>query len=183
MNRVKEYVASSAYSGWNNLGTAIGGLKGTDLRWANPLELKNAVENAFTEKFGAKGTAKPKGKVRPCHSTSGAVLISWYQEPKKEVAESSTPSEPAASASSSGKTLPHLAAIAIGANVGDRFQNIECALRLLEAPGANLEKWIGSPRVVVVDTSFMYETAPMYVEDQPKFINCACMVGPFLSFL
>ena len=103
-------------------------------------------------------------------------------------ATSSTPAPPpsssgAASASSSGTPLPHLVAIAIGANIGDRFQNIECALRLLEAPGADLEKWIGSPRVVVVDTSFMYETAPMYVEDQPKFINCACMVGPFISFL
>ncbi|RPD66742.1 glutaminyl-tRNA synthetase [Lentinus tigrinus ALCF2SS1-7] len=83
--RVKEYVASSAYTGWNNLGAAIGGLKATDLRWANALELKNAVESAFLEKFGAKGTAKPKGK-----------------EPKREVAESSTASpEPAASASSS----------------------------------------------------------------------------------
>ena len=60
---MKEYVASSAYSGWNNLGAAIGGLKGTDLRWANPLELKNAVENAFTEKFGTKEASKPKGKV------------------------------------------------------------------------------------------------------------------------
>lgn len=77
-------------------------MKATDLRWANALELKNAVESAFTEKFGAKGAAKPKGKVRPCHSISQAVLISWHQEPKKEVAESSTaPSEPAASASSS----------------------------------------------------------------------------------
>ncbi len=67
---MKDYVASSAYTGWNNLGAAIGGLKGTDLRWANALELKNAVESAFTEKFGAKGAAKPKAKVRPYYSTS-----------------------------------------------------------------------------------------------------------------
>ena len=66
-----------------------------------------------------------------------------------------------------GKSLPHIAAIAIGANIGDRFANIEAALRLLEAPGADLEKWTGSQRVLVVDRSFMYETAPMYVEDQP----------------
>ncbi|TFK82061.1 glutaminyl-tRNA synthetase [Polyporus arcularius HHB13444] len=83
--RVRDYVASSAYTGWNNLGAAIGGLKGTDLRWANALELKNAVESAFTEKFGAKGAAKPKAK-----------------EPKKETAQSSAAaSDPAASASSS----------------------------------------------------------------------------------
>lgn len=60
---MKEYVASSALAGWNNLGQAIGGLKSTDLRWASPLELKNAVEAAFLEKFGAKEAAKPKGKV------------------------------------------------------------------------------------------------------------------------
>ncbi|KAI0372437.1 Dihydropteroate synthase [Pilatotrama ljubarskyi] len=77
---------------------------------------------------------------------------------------------------SSDPSLPHRAAIAIGANVGDRFANIECALRLLEAPGADLDSWSGDPRVVVVDTSFMYETAPMYVAEQPRFINCACMI-------
>ncbi|KAI0722233.1 glutaminyl-tRNA synthetase [Cerioporus squamosus] len=87
VTRVKDYVASSAYTGWNNLGAAIGGLKATDLRWANALELKNAVESAFTEKFGAKGAAKPKGNLK---------------EPKKEAAESSVASsDPAASASSS----------------------------------------------------------------------------------
>ncbi|KAI0643785.1 Dihydropteroate synthase [Trametes meyenii] len=81
---------------------------------------------------------------------------------------------------STGRTtnpsLPHRAAISIGANIGDRFANIECALRLLEAPGADLENWTGELRVVVVDTSFMYETTPMYVVEQPKFINCTCMV-------
>ena len=61
--QVKEYVASSAATGWANLGATIGALKGTDLRWANPLELKNAVEAAFIDKFGAKEAAKPKGKV------------------------------------------------------------------------------------------------------------------------
>ena len=82
-NRVKEYVSSSAITGWNNLGAAIGGLKATDLRWANALELKNAVESAFTEKFGAKGAAKPKGKVRPCHERSvnnAQIMSSGAQE-------------------------------------------------------------------------------------------------------
>jgi glutaminyl-tRNA synthetase len=58
------YVASSTATGWANLGVVIGALKNTDLRWANPLELKNAVETAFTEKFGVKEATKPKGKVR-----------------------------------------------------------------------------------------------------------------------
>jgi len=39
-------------------------VKGTpELRWASPLEVKNAVERAFTKTFGAKETAKSKGKV------------------------------------------------------------------------------------------------------------------------
>ena len=62
--QVSDYLASAAVSGWVNLGATIGALKSTDLRWANPLELKNAVESAFLEKFGPKETAKPKGKVR-----------------------------------------------------------------------------------------------------------------------
>ncbi|OJT10371.1 hypothetical protein TRAPUB_13130 [Trametes pubescens] len=82
--RVKEYVTSSALAGWNNLGQAIGGLKSTDLRWASPLELKNAVEAAFLEKFGAKEAAKPKGK-----------------EPKKAAAAKPAASDEQAAASSS----------------------------------------------------------------------------------
>lgn len=84
---------------------------------------------------------------------------------------SSLPQEPHATI-----VLPHRAAIALGANLGDRFANIERALRMLEAPGGNLASNSGAPRALVVDTSFMYETAPMYVVDQPPFINCACMV-------
>ncbi|OJT04187.1 Folic acid synthesis protein fol1 [Trametes pubescens] len=89
-----------------------------------------------------------------------------------------TTSKPTSGSKSAGpsSSLPHRAAIAIGGNIGDRFANIECALRLLEAPGADIESWSGEPRVVVVDTSFMYETAPMYVAEQPRFINCACVV-------
>ncbi|EIW53425.1 Dihydropteroate synthase [Trametes versicolor FP-101664 SS1] len=89
-----------------------------------------------------------------------------------------TISKPTSGSKSAGpsSSLPHRAAIAIGGNMGDRFANIECALRLLEAPGADIESWTGEPRVIVVDTSFMYETAPMYVAEQPRFINCACVV-------
>ena len=60
----------------------------------------------------------------------------------------------------------HRAVIALGSNLGDRFQNIEVALRLLEE----------NPQNAIVDTSFIYETAPMYVADQPAFINGACIV-------
>ena len=46
------------------MGATLGALKSTELRWANALELKNAVEDAFLQKFGPKEAAKPKGKVR-----------------------------------------------------------------------------------------------------------------------
>lgn len=73
-NAVSEYVDSPAVSGWAGMGAAITALRNTPgLRWVNPLEIKNAVESALTDRFGAKGEAKPKGKVSfafPC-STLG----------------------------------------------------------------------------------------------------------------
>lgn len=73
--------------------------------------------------------------------------------------------------------LIHTVALALGSNLGDRFHNIELALRLLEIPHDILDASEGeSPAVSVVNTSFMYQSAPMYVTDQPLFINCACLV-------
>lgn len=61
----------------------------------------------------------------------------------------------------------HIAAIALGSNLGDRALNIEKAVQALsEAEGCQL-----------VDTSFLYETDPMYVTDQPRFLNGACRVS------
>lgn len=72
----------------------------------------------------------------------------------------------------------HTAVLALGSNIGDRFCNIEYALRLLEEPSRFTSEadLVASPYVTIVDTSFLYETAPMYVTDQPAFINGACMV-------
>ncbi|KAH8987576.1 glutamine-tRNA ligase [Lactarius hatsudake] len=62
-NAVAEYVGSPAVAGWAGMGAAITALKNTsELRWVNPLELKNAVESALTDRFGAKEAARPKGK-------------------------------------------------------------------------------------------------------------------------
>lgn len=47
--------------------------------------------------------------------------------------------------------------LAVGSNLGHRYSNIQKALRLLNQK--------------VVRTSFLYETAPMYVLDQPPFLN------------
>ncbi|KAF7983345.1 hypothetical protein HWV62_22311 [Athelia sp. TMB] len=62
-------------------------------------------------------------------------------------------------------SLPHTAAIALGSNLGDRFANIEHALRLLENPAhVSQDSNVASRsegHVAIVDTSFMYETAPI----------------------
>jgi dihydroneopterin aldolase/2-amino-4-hydroxy-6-hydroxymethyldihydropteridine diphosphokinase/dihydropteroate synthase/2-amino-4-hydroxy-6-hydroxymethyldihydropteridine diphosphokinase/dihydropteroate synthase len=72
-------------------------------------------------------------------------------------------------------SLPEMCTVflAIGTNIGNRVKNIESAIGKLSSHGINL-----------LDTSFLYETAPMYVLDQPKFLN-ACLkvprvhVGPY----
>lgn len=65
----------------------------------------------------------------------------------------------------------HVAAIALGSNIGDRIGNIEKAVDMLaKADDCKL-----------VDTSFLYETEPMYVMDQAKFINGACRIATRLT--
>ncbi|PSR75668.1 hypothetical protein PHLCEN_2v8959 [Hermanssonia centrifuga] len=94
-----------------------------------------------------------------------------------ESAISTIRSTPLQTDKSSGLSKPgHTAAIALGSNLGDRFVNIEYALRLLELPGKQYTNANEDPYVYITDTSFLYETEPMYVTDQPKFINCACLI-------
>ena len=63
-NAVFEHVSSSAVTGWASMGAAITALRNSpELRWVNPLEIKNTVESALVNRFGAKGEAKPKSKV------------------------------------------------------------------------------------------------------------------------
>lgn len=62
--------------------------------------------------------------------------------------------------------------IALGSNIGDRVGNIRRAVNSLEDEG-----------VKVVRTGRMYESEPMYVEDQARFINTVIEVSPCLSQL
>jgi len=54
--------------------------------------------------------------------------------------------------------------VALGSNVGNRIEEIEKACHAIDA----------DPNMRIVDTSFLYETKPMYVEDQERFVNGAC---------
>lgn len=74
-----------------------------------------------------------------------------------------------------GKDIPtdytHTAFIAIGSNMGDRVQNIYQALDLLEKECSS----------IVVDTSYLYETPPMYHTEQPVFLNAVCKINTCLD--
>ena len=54
--------------------------------------------------------------------------------------------------------------IALGSNVGNSLANLREAVRRL------------SEELNLLGVSAIYETAPMYVEDQPKFLNAAILV-------
>jgi 2-amino-4-hydroxy-6-hydroxymethyldihydropteridine diphosphokinase len=59
--------------------------------------------------------------------------------------------------------------IAIGSNVGDRVEAFRDALTQLRLIGD------------VTRTSFLYQTPPMYVTDQEKFLNAACHLRTSLN--
>jgi 2-amino-4-hydroxy-6-hydroxymethyldihydropteridine diphosphokinase len=61
----------------------------------------------------------------------------------------------------------HRVYLAVGSNLGDRFQNIQNALTMLCSEEST------PPQIRLIRTSFLHETAPMYVTDQPAFLNGA----------
>jgi 2-amino-4-hydroxy-6-hydroxymethyldihydropteridine diphosphokinase/dihydropteroate synthase len=63
-------------------------------------------------------------------------------------------------------SLPNHAFIALGSNIGDRFRAIEDACISIDE----------DDDMQIVETSPLYETAPMYVEDQGNFLNGVCKV-------
>ncbi|KAL5527371.1 hypothetical protein ACEPAG_6162 [Sanghuangporus baumii] len=75
-SKIDAYISAAALSGWENLSATISALKSSpELRWANPLELKNAVEKVFTNTFGEKAAVKAKGpesKPKKAAQDSGA---------------------------------------------------------------------------------------------------------------
>lgn len=73
---------------------------------------------------------------------------------------------------SSGTLLKNArrAYIALGSNVGDRLAAIEHACRTIDR----------SPDMRILRTSSLYETEPMYVENQDRFLNGACLVSTMI---
>ena len=74
----------------------------------------------------------------------------------------------------------HNAYIAVGSNLGDRYQNIASALEMLCDPEWQPEEGVFEI-VHLVQTSYLHETAPMYMIDQPTFLNGAVQIATNLS--
>ncbi|RMY79080.1 hypothetical protein D0863_00227 [Hortaea werneckii] len=62
--------------------------------------------------------------------------------------------------------------VALGSNVGDRLEAIEVACRAIDE----------DQDMRVLRTSALYETEPMYVEDQERFLNGVCEVSRTQAF-
>lgn len=63
--------------------------------------------------------------------------------------------------------LPHKAYVALGSNLGNRIEIIERACKMMEEDRS----------IRISRTSSLYETEPMYVKDQDRFINGVCEVS------
>lgn len=65
----------------------------------------------------------------------------------------------------------HRAFVALGSNLGDRFEMIEKACNAMESRGD----------IQITRTSSLWETRAMYVEDQANFLNGACEIQTTLE--
>ncbi|KAK9322807.1 Dihydropteroate synthase-like protein [Lipomyces orientalis] len=64
----------------------------------------------------------------------------------------------------------HIAYLGMGSNLGERAALLSAALIELEKRG-----------IRILGTSSMYESAPMYVENQPRFLNAVCKVATTMT--
>ncbi|OCF73643.1 dihydropteroate synthase [Kwoniella mangroviensis CBS 8886] len=74
------------------------------------------------------------------------------------------------SSSSSSSSADKRIFIAVGSNIGDRVDNLQKAINELQNHGCQLK-----------NTSRLYESEPMYVEDQDRFVNGVIEISTTLS--
>ncbi|SPO26241.1 related to multifunctional folic acid synthesis protein [Ustilago trichophora] len=173
---ISDYVAASSYKTVESLATSIARVAvvhnkvekvrvSVDKSSAIMFASSAGVEVERTREFFQHEALENDKQLR-AHSSASA--------PSDNVSAVPAPAPPSASNANSTATLEqgwHVAAIALGSNVGDRAANIEAAVQALSE----------AQDCILVDTSFLYETAPMYVLDQPNFLNAACRIATKLS--
>ena len=74
--------------------------------------------------------------------------------------------------------------VAVGSNLGNRYQNIATAIQLLCSSYDDINDSDGSKNsdaTRLLRTSYLHETAPMYVTDQPPFLNGVIEIETKLS--
>lgn len=94
----------------------------------------------------------------------GLIPSTWTQHTLTEF--QTFPNRPPEFAKATELIEPQLAYIAFGSNVGDRIHWIERACNEMKKKG-----------IKILRTSCLWETDPMYVLDQEKFLNGACEVS------
>ncbi|KAK3390240.1 Dihydropteroate synthase-like protein [Podospora didyma] len=115
----------------------------------------------------------------PCFSrstrrlaTTDSLPFTKYSLPSKESRSSRLSASAATTAMSNSQEPPAVrtAYIALGSNLGDRIGWIEQACNEMDARGIKVKR-----------TSSLWETEPMYVLDQDRFVNGACEVETTLD--
>ena len=107
---------------------------------------------------------------RTAHTETRAVAKGLHNVPQRHARFSCYAPHHASPQSKESPRNRHMAAIAFGSNIGDRLSHIESALRLMREKGLTVEK-----------VSRLYETKPMYYEDQDLFLNGACQISTSLD--
>lgn len=182
---ISAYVAASSYKTVESLATSIARVAvlqnkvekirvSVDKPSAIMFASSAGVEVERTREFFEQEALQEEHQLRAQSSSSPAVT-----SPSAPIAPAAATS-PLPPAKLNGSSLTngnglkqgwHIAAIALGSNVGDRAANIEAAVQALSE----------ADDCILVDTSFLYETAPMYVLNQPHFLNAACRIATRLS--
>jgi 7,8-dihydro-6-hydroxymethylpterin-pyrophosphokinase (HPPK) len=120
-----------------------------------------STRRALVKPFGSASTGPEKrrinGKIATRHtaSSSSTMTTTTTTDTAKQIEQSPPPQH----------SSMHRAMIALGSNIGDRVGMIEQACEKMPARA-----------IIVKRTSFLYETAPMYVTDQNTFLNGVCEV-------
>ena len=145
-------------------GSSVGGrrLLCTHLSVQEPILSSNLFSSSF-----ANSTTRERLPWSPGHYGTVTRTLSASLSKRKQVMLSQSRAQIRRVSSTHQQVRPDmpdpkkLAYIALGSNIGDRLANIERACRLLSE----------HPRIDLRRTSSLYETVPMYVEDQGHFIN------------